>query len=404
MTSSPNGGRSGIAFALIVTSTVLGIAGTDLVLPAVPGLPDILGGTHARAQFVLAAFVTGSALGLLVFGSLGARFDQRRLLVGSLVAYGLVSALAGFSTSLEMLIGLRFVQGAAGSAAAVFAPGMIRSLYGDERAVGKLGLLGSIESLTPALAPVAGVWLLSIAGWNASFAVIAVAALALAAAVTTFGRHLPPVVAGHRAGGYAHLVRDAVFLRYAVGHAFTLGALLVIVFAAPTVFVTALGASLTDFIVMQMTGITTFIIAANATGRLTGRFGAERMIWVGTCLSVVGGLLMLAYALAGGANTMVITVLFIPFNLGLGFRGPPGFHRAVVASQGDDARGAALVVVATLGTTAAGTAVVAPFITLGLLPLAAVAAALVLGALLLLTFIPPLVQKPRPGSRRKPSG
>lgn len=393
MIPSKHGGHSGIAFALIVASTVLGIAGTDLVLPAVPSLPQVLGGSYAQAQLVLAAFVTGAAIGLLAFGTLGARFDQRRLLVGSLVVYGVVSALAGLSSSLDMLIGLRFLQGAAGSAAAVFAPGMIRALFGDERAVSKLGLLGSIESLTPALAPVAGVWLLSIAGWNASFAVIAVLALLLAAAVAGLSRHLPPLVTGRGAGGYAHLLRDTVFLRYAVSHAFTLGALLVIVFAAPTVFVAALGATLTDFIVMQITGIATFIVAANATGRLTARFGAERMIWVGTVLSALGGLSMLAYALAGGADTRMVTVLFIPFNLGLGFRGPPGFHRAVVASHGDDARGAALVVVAILGTTAIGTAAVAPFITLGLLPLALGAAVLVLAALLLLVAIPPLPDK-----------
>ncbi|CAN7296894.1 MFS transporter [Aminobacter sp. LjRoot7] len=393
MTTGKHGGHAGIAFTLIVTSTVLGIAGTDLVLPAVPSLPEVLGGTYAQAQFVLAAFVTGAALGLLVFGSLGARYDQRRLLVGSLVAYGLVSALAGFSVSLEMLIALRFLQGAAGAAAAVFAPGMIRALYGDERAIGKLGLLGSIESLTPALAPVAGVWLLSIAGWNASFEVIAALALLLAVAVATLGRHLPRVVSGRRSGGYAHLLRDAVFLRYAVSHAFTLGALLVIVFAAPTVFVAALGAGLKDFIIMQLTGIATFIVAANVTGRLTARFGAERMIWFGTALSALGGVAMLAYALMGGASTLVVTALFVPFNFGLGFRGPPGFHRAVVASHGDDARGAALVVVAILGTTAAGTAAVAPFITLGLLPLALVAAGLVLGALLLLALIPPLPER-----------
>lgn len=393
MTTGKHGGHAGIAFALIVTSTVLGIAGTDLVLPAVPSLPEVLGGTYGQAQFVLAAFVTGSAVGLLAFGTLGAHFDQRRLLVASLVAYGLVSAVAGMSTSLDMLIGLRFLQGAAGSAAAVFAPGMIRALFGDDRAVSKLGLLGSIESLTPALAPVAGVWLLSLAGWTASFDVIAVLALLLAAAVGALSRHLPALTTGKGAGGYAHLLRDATFVRYAVSHAFTLGALLVIVFAAPTVFVAALSAGLKDFIIMQITGIATFIIAANWTGRLTGRFGAERMIWFGTGLSALGGVAMLAYALMGGANTLVVTALFVPFNLGLGFRGPPGFHRAVVASQGDDARGAALVVVAILGTTAAGTAAVAPFITLGLLPLAIAAAALVVAALLLIALIPPLPER-----------
>src|SRR5690348_16860625 len=93
-------------------------------------------------------------------------------------AYGLVSAAAGQAASLEALIGLRLVQGAAGSAAAVFAPGMVRHLFGGDRAVRALGLLGSIESLVPALAPIAGVWLLDRFGWRASFDLIAALSLA----------------------------------------------------------------------------------------------------------------------------------------------------------------------------------------------------------------------------------
>lgn len=384
------GGSHVPAFVMIVCGTVLGIAGTDLVLPAVPALPKVLGGTLERAQLVLAAFVAGSAFGLLLFGSLGARFDQRRLLVGSLVAYGLISGLAGMSPSLEALIGLRFLQGAAGSAAAVFAPGIIRALFGDQRAVSALGFLGSVEALTPALAPVAGLWLMQLFGWNASFEVIAVLALLLAGAIAAWHRHIPPVVTSRTCGGYRRLLTDPAFLRYAVSHAFTLGALLVVVFGAPTVFVAALGATLTNFIIMQMTGIATFIVAANLTGRLARRFGAERMIWIGTLLSAAGAVSMLVYALLGGGDVLVVTALFIPFNTGLGLRGPPGFHLAVVAARGDDARGAALVVVAILATTAIGTAAVAPFITAGLTPLAAGAATLALASVALLILLPSL--------------
>ncbi|HWK65612.1 MAG TPA: MFS transporter [Rhizobiaceae bacterium] len=384
------GGGHVPAFAMIVCATVLGIAGTDLVLPAVPALPKVLGGTLERAQLVLAAFVAGSAFGLLLFGSLGARFDQRALLVGSLVAYGLISGLAGMSPSLEALIGLRFLQGAAGSAAAVFAPGIIRELFGDQRAVSALGFLGSVEALTPALAPVAGLWLIQLFGWNASFEVIACLALLLAVAIAAWHRHIPAVVTSRKGGGYRHLLTDAVFLRYAVSHAFTLGALLVLVFGAPTVFVVALGATLTNFIIMQMTGIATFIVAANLTGQLARRFGAERMIWIGTLLSAAGAVAMLAYALFGGADVLMITALFVPFNTGLGLRGPPGFHLAVVAARGDDARGAALVVVAILVTTAIGTAGVAPFITVGLTPVASCAATLALASVALLMLLPSL--------------
>ena len=59
---------------------------------------------------------------------------------------------------------------------------------------------------------------------------------------------------------------------------------------------------------------------------------------------------------------------------GLGLRGPPGFFRAILASDGDDARGAALVILFILGTTAVGTAIAAPYVTAGLAPLAGVGA------------------------------
>lgn len=361
-------------FLLIVSGTVIGLAGTDLVLPAVPGLPRVLGGTLGEAQLVLASFTAGSAVGLLAFGELGARYDRRALLIMSLVAYGLVSALCSFSGSLPILIGLRAVQGAAGSAAAVFAPGIVRALYGDRRAVAKLGLLGSIESLVPALAPIAGVWLLALFGWRASFDLIAVLALGLASLIAWRMEPLPPT--GHARGehGYRRLLLNYRFQRQALSHAFTLGALLVFVFGAPAVFTHRLGATLQDFIAMQLCGIAAFIVASSVTGRLVARFGAEPIILWGTMLSAAGGVAMLGYALAGGDSTIMISAIFLALNAGLGFRGPPGFHAAVVEAGGDDARGAALVVVAILATASLGTAAVAPFIASGLLPLAAVTA------------------------------
>ena len=143
-----------LAFGLLVLGTILGLAGTDLVLPAVPSLPETLRGSQAMAQLVLAAFVAGGCIGLLAFGELGARIDQRNLLVISLAAYALVSFACMAAPSLSVLVGLRFLQGLTGSAAAVFAPGMIRAMFSEEKAVGALGFMASIESLIPALAPV----------------------------------------------------------------------------------------------------------------------------------------------------------------------------------------------------------------------------------------------------------
>ncbi|MBI1186524.1 MAG: MFS transporter [Alphaproteobacteria bacterium] len=392
MSANPAAARPAraLAFATLAAGAVLGLGGTDLVLPAVPSLPSALGGTPGQAQLVLAAYVAGSGAGLLLFGELGARFDQRLLLIGSLLGFSALSTAAAYAPDLEALIALRAGQGAAGAAAAVFAPGMLRASFDAPGAVKAIGLLGSIESLTPALAPIAGVWLLAIGGWRASFAVLAIGAALLAAAVFALRGRLPRIETRVLGGGYGRLLISPVYLRYALSQAFTLGGLLTFVFGAPAVMTGPLGLTLTDFIVMQVSGIMFFILGANLAGAMASRFGAERMIFVGSAVSAAGAVALLAYGVAGGGGVLAITILWVPVNLGLGLRGPPGFFRAVQAARGDDARGVALVILAILLTTAAGTAAAAPFITLGLAPLAGIAAMISCASVLVLMALPRL--------------
>lgn len=108
----------------------------------------------------------------------------------------------------------------------------------------------------------------------------------------------------------------------------------------------------------------------------------------GSALSGAAALALFVFALAGGRDTVLLTLLIVPVNLGLGLRGPPGFCRAVEAAHGDDARASALVLLMVLGITAAGTAIVAPFILDGL-ALLTPAAVLSLSAPICLRLLPP---------------
>jgi MFS family permease len=389
----PGGGlRAWGVCLLLVCGTVLGLLGTDLVLPAVPSLPEALGGSPARAQLVLAAYAAGSGLGLLAFGELGSRVDPRWLLVGSLVAFAGSSLAAAASGAVATLVLWRVLQGTSGAAPAVFAPGMIRLLFDEQRAIGAMGVLASVEALVPALAPLLGVWLLELGGWRLSFRLLGALALALAVLVALRRERLPapsPREGERRHVGYGTLLTDRVFLRYAGSHAFTLGALLTFVFGAPAVITGALGGSLGDFVRMQIAGIATFVLASNLAGPLALRVGTERVVLAGSVISAAGAVALLLHGLAGADDPARLPWLFVPMNLGLGLRGPPGFLRAVQASKGDDARGAALVMLAVLALAALGTATVAPWITVGLVPLTAVAAALSVTGVILLVVLPP---------------
>ena len=389
MTGARGSGTPYLTLALVVAGTVLGLAGTDLVLPAVPSLPEALGGDAAQSQLVLAAYVTGVGVGLLVFGALGGRFDQRHLLIFGMAAFGVVSWLATLAPSLPELIGLRLVQGVFSAAAPVFAPGIIRALFDERGAIRAIGALGSIESLTPALAPIAGVALLAAGGWRASFSTLAVLAGLGALGLFALRHRIPHVEPKREGGGYGALLVKRPYLRHVGAHAMTLGGLLTFVFGAPAVIVNSMGGTLTDFIIMQVCGISTFIAAANGAEYFVTRFGGERIVMFGSVLSAIGGVAIAIYALAGGREPLWLVPLFIPMNFGLGLRGPPGFYAAIVAAEGDDARGSALLILAVMLATAFGTAVVAPMIETGLVPLALVAMAMSVLSPLLLTVLAP---------------
>ncbi|MEM7098057.1 MAG: MFS transporter [Pseudomonadota bacterium] len=355
-------------FILVALGTVVALAGTDLVLPAIPSLPDSLGGTLQQSQWVLAAFAAGTGIGLLIYGEAGARFGMGGLLVFSLLTYAATSVLATFARDLVELTAIRFLQGLVAAGPAVFAPMMINALYDANRAVAMLGRLGSIESITPALAPILGAWLLYEFGWRSSFYLTGVVAgllgfvwLASQSTRAQFGQ------ARRSTAGFTPLLKNGPFLRAALSQAFTLGALLIVVFAAPTVVTASLGGELRDFVVMQVTGILFFVLMANTSHKLVQRFGDQRTIFAGTATTAFG---CICIALMGASPDSPVELLWffsVFVNIGLGIRGPAGFYRALHAAEDNESRGSALVILAVMLTTALGTVMVAPFVDQGLM-------------------------------------
>lgn len=388
--------RATIAFLTIVAGTVLGLAGIDLVLPSVPDLPGIFSTTQATSQLVLAAYVAGSTVGLLLFGSLASHFGRRRLFIWSLAAFALLSLVAALSNDIWTLIGIRLLQGAAASGSAVLAPGLIRALFSELGAMRAIGAMGSIEALVPGLAPIAGAWLHQSQGWQASFHLTGILCLVICLIVFIVPSLLPHIGSkrGDAPSSYMKVVANNTFLRYGLSHALILGGLLTFVFSAPAVIIQTMSGTIGDFILMQFVGVTCFIISANVAGSLVKRFGTETIIAVGTFLALFGSLFLLMYAFFGANNPDHLAYLFWVLNTGLGLRGGPGFVRALSASHGDDERASAIIILATTGIAALGTALVAPFILVGLPALTVAVVVIICPAAVLILAIRPLEDQP----------
>lgn len=380
-----------LACLVLVVGTLATMVSIDLVLPAIPALPSLLGGDAQAAQYVLATYMGGSSIGLILFGSTAQRFDARILLGGSLIAYATVSALAAFATDIWTLNAIRVVQGATSAGAAVLPAPMLRRLFSETGAVRAISVIGSIQSLVPGLAPLIGAWLLHASGWQAAFIVPAVLGAAVGAVILAKPSLLPenpPIAADQKRGSYLALLRNGPYLRYALSHALILGGLITFVFSAPYVMVETMGSSLNAFVFLQLMTVAMFVVTSNLAGLFVHRWGPERLVTIGTLMVGGSALAMLAYAFAGGSSVAVLLFIMLPVSGGLGLRGGVGFVKSLAASAPDEARGSAALMLAITLLPTIGTAVVAPFIHFGLPALAIAFAVITLPAVATIYLLP----------------
>lgn len=368
---------------------------TDLYLPAIPVLPEVLGGDAAGAQYTLAAFFATFAVGQLVFGAMADLYDRRLIIIWAMIAFALSSAACAMATDMNTLIVLRAIQGFVASAGTALAPAILREAGDDGVVVRLVSVVTSMEAALPALAPVIGAWLVLTFTWASTFWVVAGAAALTMVAFLGIPLPSPPPQDPDRPNAltrYGRLLKMRRFMGYQLSAGFAFGGLIVFIMAAPYLLVTYYGEPTSSFVVMQLVLIVGFVVSANLAGRLTDRFGIDRVIVAGTLLQNVSAAVFLMIILIkpewlGGVS---FTVAMLPLAIGIGLRNGPGFARALFFAGKHTGSAGGLMMFTGMGLASVGTQIVAPFLVVG--PLSVGVAVMVMSVLSAVVL--PLAFKP----------
>jgi EmrB/QacA subfamily drug resistance transporter len=157
----------------ILVTTILGssmafIDGT-VVNVALPALQSGLGATISQAQWVVESYALLLAALLLIGGSLGDLYGRRKMFVTGVALFSAASIWCGLAANIWQLILARGLQGVG---AALLVPGslaLISSNFPLERRGRAIGIWSGFTSITAAIGPVLGGWLIEHGSWRWAF-------------------------------------------------------------------------------------------------------------------------------------------------------------------------------------------------------------------------------------------
>jgi MFS transporter, DHA2 family, multidrug resistance protein len=170
-TTPPRAGRrEWVGLAVLTLACLLYVMDLTVLHLAVPALSADLQPTSAQLLWIIdiyGFFVAGS---LITMGTLGDRIGRRKLLLIGAIAFGVVSVLAAFSPTAELLILARALLGIAGATLAPSTLSLIFHMFQDlrQRSVA-IGVWIGAFSAGSAIGPVLGGLLLEHFWWGSVF-------------------------------------------------------------------------------------------------------------------------------------------------------------------------------------------------------------------------------------------
>jgi MFS family permease len=154
--------------------------GLSILSPVIPILRDNFSALADRVQLMLSAFMLSVTFGQLISGSLSDRFGRRKVLLGGSVIFIIGGIGALLPTTIDMLIGVRILQGAGAAACMTMGWVIVNDCYQRSEAARKLSIVSSALAIVPAHGFAFGGGIAKFIGWRGSIGIMAMGALLIA--------------------------------------------------------------------------------------------------------------------------------------------------------------------------------------------------------------------------------
>jgi EmrB/QacA subfamily drug resistance transporter len=151
------------SFVALLDSTVVNVA--------LPAIREDLGGGLQGQQWVVNAYLLMLGSLILIGGSLGDVYGERRIFMLGVGGFGAVSALCAAAPSIEVLVGGRALQGAFGALLTPSSLALIIAAFPERERGRAIGTWTAYTGIAAVVGPLAGGWLVDTLSWRWIFAI-----------------------------------------------------------------------------------------------------------------------------------------------------------------------------------------------------------------------------------------
>lgn len=274
----------------LVLLSALGSFVNDMYTPALPAMTRFFHCSIPTVQMGMTLGMAGLATGQFLLGPVSDRYGRKPVLVASVLLFIVAAVASVFSPTIHVFIICRFFQGLGASGGYFLARTIPADIYSGQQLAKIMALIGAINGIAPASAPVIGGVTADAWGWKGIFLVLAAFAAIILLVSFKFGESLPPSRRfkgswEESLKGYLVLLRNKAFFTHICFKGTALGLLFAYIAAAPFILQDHYGLSQTLYGVVV--GVNSVFVAIGSMIAL--RFKPlKRAAFIGSLILIAG--------------------------------------------------------------------------------------------------------------------
>lgn len=304
-----------VFFMGVVSAT--GPLSMDMYLPGLPEMQRAFHSSASTLQLSITFCLIGLAVGQLIVGPISDRIGRRVPLVVGFGLYAVTSLMLIFTTNIYLFIGIRLIQGLAGSTGQVLSRAVARDLFNGHELTKFYAMLMAVNGAFPIIAPIIGGALLSIVQWQGIFVLLfVIGILVMVGVLCTLPETLKVtnnevLTLGQTFKGLGAMFGKRQFILIALTQGLIFGVLFSYISASSFVFQTYFHMTVGQFSLLYAINGLGIILGNNLPGYLPEQIKDSDILNGGLIGGMFAGVLLVGSLLLRPMAILVIIPLFI---------------------------------------------------------------------------------------------